>query len=131
MRSAWKKQPKKKMNICRYFRSLGAALACVLLLYACSKDRVGNELDERGEQYRVAVVLPMSGGLQENWHRTLKLLKDNVYSASQGMEPCIGLSFEWYDEDTADMASLALQLQRDKGICAVIGGMYSADAEIL
>ena len=131
MRSAWKKQLKKKMNICRYFRSLGAALACVLLLYACSKDRVGNELDERGEQYRVAVVLPMSGGLQENWHRTLKLLKDNVYSASQGMEPSIGLSFEWYDEDTADMASLALQLQRDKGICAVIGGMYSADAEIL
>ena len=81
MASAWKKQPKKKMNICRYFRSLGAALACVLLLSACSKDRVGNELDERGEQYRVAVVLPMSGGLQENWHRTLKLLKDNVYRA--------------------------------------------------
>ena len=49
MASAWKKQLKKKMNICRYFRSLGAALACVLLLSACSKDRVGNELDERGE----------------------------------------------------------------------------------
>lgn len=129
--SAWKKQLERKMDICRILRFFGATLACALMLSACSKDGAGSGAGERGEPCRVAVVLPMSGGLQENWHRTLKLLEDNVYRASQGLEPAIALSFEWYDEDNLDMSSLALQLQRDTAICAVIGGMYSADAEIL
>ena len=62
------------MNICRYIKMLAAALACALLLSACSKDREDRGMEERGDAFRVAVVLPMSGGLQENWQRTLKLL---------------------------------------------------------
>ena len=76
--SAWKKQLERKMDICRILRFFGATLACALMLSACSKDGAGSGAGERGEPCRGAVVLPMSGGLQENWHRTLKLLEDNV-----------------------------------------------------
>lgn len=121
----------RNMNIFRSIKALGAVLACALLLCSCIREKEDGGWDKRDANFKVAVVLPMSGGLQENWYRTLNLLKDNVYRASEGLQPSIGLSFEWYDEDKEDMASLATQLQRDRETVAVIGGMSSSDAELL
>ena len=109
---------------------VAALFVAALTFCSCGKDNPQRQEDGR-KVFRVAVVLPMSGGLQEHWERTLDLLMSNVYRASEGIKPGIGLEFEWHDEDKEDMSSLAVQLQKDDKVAAVIGGMYSADAHIL
>lgn len=112
---------------------MAAFVAAAVMFWSCGKDSLrGQDGSADGREiFKVAVVLPMSGGLQEHWERTLDLLRSNVYRASEGIEPGIGLEFEWHNEDEEDMSSLAEQLQKDDKVAAVIGGMYSSDAHIL
>ena len=82
-------------------------------------------------EHTVAVVLPMKNGLDAHWERTLGMFATNFERAFKNQDKGIRLKFEYYDESTADIPELAKDLAFRDNIYAVIGGLYSSNAEEL
>ena len=109
------------------------ALVPVLLFAGCNK-----ETEKYSWQVRkVAVVLPMSYGQEQQWRNTVEMAangiqsvqKNNILNLPGYPEPqIIKMEFEWYDEEKEDLAVLGERLAERDDIVAVIGGEYSADA---
>lgn len=106
-------------------------LLCIVLLCACEHENSPEPLMTDYEVCRVAVVLPMEGGLETHWHNTLELCAKNLLLASQGLEKGVKIELEWYDELRDDLPQVAAQLAECDDITAVIGGLYSGDAKVL
>ena len=79
----------------------------------------------------VAVVLPFENGLLDHWTRSLNLYSGNLERAYKNQDAIVRLNFEFYDESSCDLDSLATALGRNDDIFAVVGGLYSGDAAIL
>lgn len=108
------------------------ALLCVLLAYGCSDsgEPKGDDSKEWTEQ-TVAVVLPMGNGLEAHWKRTLDMFAANLQRAFKDQERGIRLKFEYFDESAEDLQKTAEDLAARDDVYAVIGGLYSSDAELL
>ena len=106
--------------------------AAVILILLCACE---HESDNGGttqmEVCRVAVVMPMEGGLETHWHNTLELCARNLLHASEGLDVGVRIEFEWYDELSDDLSEVASQLAERDDVMAVIGGLYSGDAKVL
>ncbi len=79
----------------------------------------------------MAVVLPMEGGLDAHWRRTLQLCSENMAKASEGLSYGVKIEFEWYDELDASLEKTVSALAEREDIVAVIGGLYSSDAKAM
>lgn len=106
-----------------------AIISILLFLCSCS-DEVTPRTDGPTEwtEHTVAIVMPMTGGLDAHWQRTLGLFSAGFERAFQNRERGVKLRFEYYDESTADIPELAEKLATRDDIYAVIGGLYSSDA---
>lgn len=106
-------------------------LTCLLLLAFCGcADDIEAPTSPQSKQevHTVAVIMPMSHGLDKHWKRTLSFLNRNMDIAFKGQEKAIKLRYELYDEDKEDMSRLADSLAKRKDIEAVVGCLYSDHA---
>lgn len=105
---------------------------CLLCFCSCSgKDEPQIDDDREWTEHNVAIVLPMGNGLDAHWKRTLGMFAANFERAFRNQEKGIKLKFEYYDESTADIPELAEELASRDDVYAVIGGLYSSNAEEL
>ena len=106
-------------------------LTCLLLLAFCGcADDIEAPTSPQSKQevHTVAVIMPMSHGLDKHWKRTLSFLNRNMDIAFKGQEKAIKLRYKLYDEDKEDMSRLADSLAKRKDIEAVVGCLYSDHA---
>ena len=106
-------------------------LTCLLLLAFCGcADDIEAPTSPQSKQevHTVAVIMPMSHGLDKHWKRTLSFLNRNMDIAFKGQEKAIKLRYELYDENKEDMSRLADSLAKRKDIEAVVGCLYSDHA---
>lgn len=109
-----------------------AMAAIMFCLQSCGSNPEPGHADSKDwTEYTVAVVLPAERGFSDHWKRTLGLFDSNFRSAFVNQERGIRLNFEYYDETDGNLDEVAMRLGRREDVYAVIGGMYSADADIL
>lgn len=105
---------------------------CLLGISGCSDSEPANPNSKKTwTDVTVAVVLPMDKGLDAHWKRTLEMFSANYERAFKNQNHGIRIEFEYHDESDANIAEMAKTLAFDKNIDAVIGGLYSCNAEIL
>lgn len=107
----------------------------VLVLAACSSnDDITPEQQPEEVEYtdcKVAVILPMGDGLDSHWQRTLDLCAKNISLATQQAGTPVRISYAMFDEQHRDLKALADSLVQAGDITAVIGGLYSTNAQVL
>lgn len=101
-----------------------------LLLSACQKKDEPQDLAASHKEVKVAVVLPMSGGMQKRWERTIGWALENIKAAQRNQERGVKLTIEWYDENVVDIEKTITELAARSDIVAIVGPMYSANAMI-
>lgn len=105
---------------------------CLLGISGCSDSEPANPNSKKTwTDVTVAVVLPMDKGLDAHWKRTLEMFSANFERAFKNQDHGIRIEFEYHDESDANIAEMAKTLAFDNNIDAVIGGLYSGNAEIL
>lgn len=109
-------------------RALLSLLLSLCMLSACTYSDPFPVEKEEYHEYKIAVVLPFSSGMEKQWHNVIDWALDNVNSSLKIYHACV--TAEWYDEDTADMKDLFRDLAARDEINAVIGPVYSANVEI-
>lgn len=120
-----------KKNTTKIFR-IAFILPLLFVLASCKHESINEQMAETpGNTYSVAVVLPCGGGLEIHWRQTLNLFTYNLQKALSYDSRSLNLQFEWYDEETADISTLAKNLSERMDIIAVIGGLYSDNAAML
>ncbi|MDD7028102.1 MAG: C13 family peptidase [Prevotellaceae bacterium] len=100
-----------------FFNSL--LIIIFLLLFSCSDDNnIATDSPEviSNREVKIAVVLK-KGDRQERVQRILDMARENITMARGGVVP----SYEYYDEDTTALASLAVELASRQDIAAVVG----------
>lgn len=107
-------------------------ITLTLCLSSCKEDSpIMPDDNKNWTEYTVAVVLPMEKGLSEHWKRTLDLFSSNFQSAFVNQEKGVRLKFEYYDESESDIEEIASEIIKRDDIYAIIGGLYSDDAQML
>ena len=89
-----------------FFNSL--LIIIFLLLFSCSDDNnIATDSPEviSNREVKIAVVLK-KGDRKERVQRILDMARENITMARGGVVP----SYEYYDEDTTALASLAVEL---------------------
>jgi len=104
-------------------------LGMAYITLSCSKDKEPSHGKEIRKEYRIAVVLPFSGDLQESWENCVEWALENLNTALEDQRQ-IQIIAEWYDEEKSDMEVLFADLARRDDISAIIGPLYSANARI-
>lgn len=103
-----------------------------LSVWSCSDSEADVPVQEKPAiEKTVAVVLPMENGLDLHWQRVFSLLDHNIEQAFSAQEKEVRLNFEYHDEEAEDLEKLSQQLASREDIYAVIGGLYSDNAETL
>jgi ABC-type branched-subunit amino acid transport system substrate-binding protein len=102
----------------------------LLLAFACNREELPDVQDTVAwHEQKIAVVLPMGYGLEAHWKRTLQWASENILAAQGKQAEGVSLVFEWYDEEVEDLDVLVRSLATREDIAAIIGGLYSADAQ--
>ena len=117
------------MNIIK--TSLLVAIILLCLNSCTDKEPAVNSSSKLTIEKTLAVVLPMEQGLEEHWERCLNLYSGNLERAYKNQDVIVKLNYEFYDESSLDLDSLATALGRRDDIYAVVGGLYSSNASIL
>lgn len=112
-------------SVKKYGRYL--AFMLILTVFACDREDVASPESKGEKAFKVAVVLPYGDGLQEEWHRTIEWALENLNKAL-ATECGMGITAEWYDEDNCDIHELFGSLAIDEDVYAIIGPLYSEDA---
>lgn len=107
-------------------------IAFAFCLTSCKEDSpvIPGE-NKEWDEYTVAVVLPMEKGLSDHWKRTLDLFSSNFRSAFVNQDRGVRLKFEFYDETSGNLDETAMRLASREDVYAVIGGLYSENAQTL
>ena len=105
---------------------------CLLLTNSCTKDDDTPKGKTAGKEYRIAVVLPQKGAY---WKNTIEWSLQNLNQALTELRD-IKVTIEWFDEsskddkDSENMESLFNNLAHREDIHAILGPLYSRNAEI-
>lgn len=105
----------------RIHKILFLMLTC-FLASSCSDSSFEQKPDVR--EVRIAVVLPEES--RPRWDRIMNLIRKNISEVTD-----ICPVFEFYDENSHDMMTLAYDLAHDDSIVSVIGCVGEASTEIL
>lgn len=103
-----------------YHIMLSALILCAML--GCSKSDFEEDKSER--TVKIAVVLSQDS--YDRWDRIMKLAQKNITDATD-----IRPIFEFYDEDSNDVMTLAYQLARDESVDCVIGCESEENTDML
>ncbi len=79
---------------------------------------------------RIAVILPLSDVQKEQYEEALEWASENISSATSASARQVAVEYEWYDEDSEDMAALAASLSGRSDLNAVIGPYSSAKTQV-
>lgn len=107
------------------------ALLSLFFLTGCQKDdEHGNGAGANRREVKVAVLLPMSNGMQKRWERTVDWALQNIEAAQKNIAHGVKITVEWYDEDAVDIEMTVKDLALRDDIAAIVGPMYSANVMI-
>lgn len=106
----------------------GFLAASLFLLCACSKDKEPAIEEDKpaAAEYRIAVVLPRQGAA---WKNTIDWSLQNLNDALGELRQ-IEVTAEWFDEETENLEQLFETLASRADLSAVIGPLYSRNADI-
>lgn len=96
---------------------------------SCHRDEENDGEQKVRKEYRIAVVLPQDGTSGNDWHKPIGWSLENLNKAIMA-ERQIKITAEWYDENQPDLEGLFKTLAQRKDICAIIGPLYSRNANI-
>ena len=119
------------MNIIRLAIKLGFGIFLLTFLGCENEKNILSPDVKTTIEKSVAIILPFENGLEEHWERALDLYSRNVERAYKDQDVVIKLNFEFYDETSSNLDSLAAELGRREDIYAVAGGLYSRNAATL
>lgn len=105
------------------------ALLSILTAFSCEREEWETPIDGGAKEYKVAIVLPYSDGLQQEWKGAIEWALEKANNAL-AKENDMKIKAEWYDEDTYNIKELFMRLSTDDDVCAIIGPLYSEDAYI-
>lgn len=106
-----------------------ATFLCIIVFFCfCSCNHEESEATVIRKEYRIAIVLP-EGKQNENWKRPVEWALDNLNKALIPQRQ-ISIKAEWFDENQTDISKLFAELARREDIYAIIGPLYSANADI-
>lgn len=97
-------------------------IAAMVIMHGCDDSTPTPQRAMR--EVKIAVVLPAHS--HDRWERIMNLAKKNISEATD-----ICPVFEFYDENSEDMMTLAYTLARDESIASVIGCESDANTEVL
>lgn len=100
-----------------------------LLAGGCTREKFISLDQQVRKEYRLAVVLPLAGEMENHWRRSIDWALDNLagpLAARQG----IRITAEWYDEESNDIESLFTTLASREDLAAIIGPLYSDNAQV-
>lgn len=113
--------------------SAGPLALCLLLAgllaAGCTREKFISLDEQVRKEYRLAVVLPLAGEMENHWRRSIDWALDNLagpLAARQG----IRITAEWYDEESNDIESLFTTLASREDLAAIIGPLYSDNAQV-
>lgn len=109
----------------RLLRLIVAALS-VLVLWGCAEEDAPKADSTEWVECRVAVILPASDAGQTRWQRLTDWASGTLEKAQSGSPRGVRLVYEWYDENTVDIARCAETLAGRDDIAAVVGPFYSS-----
>lgn len=101
-------------------------ISSLFVTYACSKDDDNPEKVVVDKEYHIAVVLPQKG---EYWKGAIEWSLQNINDAFIDLRK-IKITAEWFDEDKENMEELFKKLANREDIHAIIGPLYSKNANI-
>lgn len=113
-------------NLKRISGAICFLLSCLLLLCACSKDNDSPNGWREVEEYRIAIVLPKKGAY---WKETIRWSLENLNRALTEVRN-IKVTAEWHDENEENLEELFKTLAEREDIHAIIGPLYSKNAQI-
>ena len=121
----------KRIKNNRYILSFTFLFCVVILLsvMSCMRERFVTLDEQVRRDYRIAVVLPFSDGMESRWRKSVEWALENL-NTPLAMYRGIRITAEWYDEEQYDIGSLFTELAGRKDIQAIIGPLYSTDAII-
>lgn len=99
-------------------------VAIHLLMAGCSKSSFESGETKEFRNVKIAVVLSQSS--HDRWSRIMELARKNI---SQATDICP--IYEFYDEDSHDIMTLAYQLARDESVACIIGCEDDENTDIL
>ena len=97
-------------------------LATIIFFYGCKDSTHEDKRSVR--KVKIAVVL--TDDSYDRWKRIMDMAQKNISEATD-----ICPVFEFYDEDSHDMMTLAYELANDESIASVVGCENDANTEIL
>lgn len=113
-------------------RAVLTIIALAVLLCGCKEEDPAASADNKDWlEYNVAVILPMNDDLGTRWQRTLNMFSENFNSAFRNQPQGVKLKFEYFDENSSDLRSIASELGAREDVAAVIGGLYSVSARVI
>ena len=100
-------------------------ISCFIVVSSCSKDNDTNQEKETiNKEYHIAVVLPQKGtDLKNAIEWSLKNLNEALTELQQ-----IEVTIEWFDENNENIEELFKTLAHREDIYAIIGPLYSKNA---
>lgn len=98
------------------------------LTAGCTREKYISLDEGVRREYRIAVVLPYSRGMENHWHRSIDWALENLRTPLR-VRQGIRIEAEWYDEETSDVKKLFTDLAAREDIQAIIGPLYSAHAD--
>lgn len=110
-------------------RELYLIICLILVVCSCHRDEENDKEQKARKEYRIAVVLPQDGTSGNDWHKPIDWSLENLNKALMA-ERQIKVTAEWYDENQPDLESLFKTLTQREDICAIIGPLYSRNANI-
>lgn len=100
-------------------------IACTLLLFSCQKSDIDSENKVEYDNATIAVILPLTTDMKEQWERTAQWALSNISEAQSVLEMRVSLNIEWYDESSVDIGATASSLAVRDDILAIVGPMFS------
>lgn len=111
--------------------SILALLCFAVLVVGCRKESHSTPTkdDIEWHEHTIAVVLPMEGGMDKCWMRTLDWVTKNLERAFANQQHGIRIKYELYDESSENLEVLSKSLCRRSDVMAVVGGINSQSAQ--
>lgn len=101
----------------------------MFLITGCTEERFITLEEQIDREYRIAVVLPLKGGLEEHWRKSIDWALDNINKQLISQRH-IKINAEWYDEEAFEMEELFAGLAGREDLSVVIGPLYSRNTQI-
>ena len=106
-----------------FINSILLPLLLATLITSCEKSP--SMEDTSGlKEVRIAVILPEKDR-QTIWNNTLQLAADNIRKSDIGVK----VVYEWFDEESADLAKVGISLSNREDIRSIIGCNVSANTQ--